>query len=42
MGKIVINIDWDKHFLLVNTDDGKMLELIYLNPLLIMWWDGEK
>ena len=26
MGKIVINIDWDKHFLLVNTDDGKMLE----------------
>lgn len=26
MGKIVINIDWDKHFLIVNTDDGKMLE----------------
>lgn len=25
-GKVVINIDWDKHFLLVNTDDGKMLE----------------
>lgn len=26
VGKVVINIDWDKHFLLVNTDDGKMLE----------------
>lgn len=25
-GKVVINIDWDKHFLIVNTDDGKMLE----------------
>lgn len=25
-GKVVINIDWDKHFLLVNTDDGNMLE----------------
>lgn len=26
VGKIVISIDWDKHFLLVNTDEGKMLE----------------
>lgn len=26
VGKVVISIDWDKHFLLVNTDDGKMLE----------------
>lgn len=26
VGKVVIRIDWDKHFLLVNTDDGKMLE----------------
>lgn len=25
-GKVVINIDWDKHFLIVNTDDGKMIE----------------
>lgn len=25
-GKVVISIDWDKHFLLVNTDDGKMLQ----------------
>lgn len=25
-GKVIIKIDWDKHFLLVNTDDGNMLE----------------
>lgn len=26
IGKVVINIDWDKHFLLVNTDEGKAIE----------------
>ncbi len=26
IGKVVINIDWDKHFLLVNTDEGEVLE----------------
>ena len=25
-GKVVINIDWDKHFLLVKSDEGKVLE----------------
>lgn len=26
VGKVVISIDWDKHFLLVDTDDGKNLQ----------------